>query len=144
MRNFTASFTVSKSPQEVFDAVNNVRGWWGTDVEGSADKIGDEFTYRYQKAHYCKIRVIDIVPNEKVVWQVLENYMKFVQDQTEWVGTTINFEIAAKGDKTELRFAHVGLYPELECYDVCSSAWGSRINKSLRRLITTGTGSPYK
>lgn len=143
MKDFTTSIVVSQSPQEVFDAVNNVRGWWGRNVDGDTDAVGSEFTYRYQKAHFCKLKVVELVPAKRVVWQVLENYMKFVQDQTEWLGTTITFEVSATGDKTELRFAHNGLYPELECYDVCSSAWTSRINRSLRKLIRTGTGTPY-
>ena len=48
------------------------------------------------------------------------------------------FDIARKGSKTELRFTHVGLVPEHECFDTCSNAWGFYINNSLRRLITTG------
>jgi hypothetical protein len=52
------------------------------------------------------------------------------------------FEIAKKGDKTEVHFTHVGLVPANECYGVCSDAWGSYITGSLRDLITTGKGQP--
>jgi hypothetical protein len=144
MDNFTTSFAVSQAPTEVFDAINNVRGWWGEDVEGSNDKVGDQFTYRVQDIHYSKLSVIELIPFEKVVWLVLDNLMNFVEDQTEWVGTTISFEIASKGDQTEVRFAHQGLVPQYECFDVCSNAWGSLMHSSLPSLITTGTGQPYK
>jgi uncharacterized protein YndB with AHSA1/START domain len=144
MNDFTASFVVDQTPEKVFAAINNVRGWWGEDVEGSNDKVGDEFTYRVQDVHNSKLRVIELIPNEKVVWLVLDNHMNFVEDQTEWVGTTIRFEIARKRDQTEVRFAHLGLVPQYECFGVCSSAWGSLMLGSLPSLITTGTGQPYK
>lgn len=48
--NYTASFTVDQTPEEVFNAINNVRGWWSENIEGGTDKLGAEFTYRYQDA----------------------------------------------------------------------------------------------
>jgi hypothetical protein len=144
VNDFTTSFVVDQSPEEVFEAINDVRGWWGEDVDGSNAKLGDEFTYRVQDIHYSKLRVVERVPNEKVVWVVLENHLKFVEDQTEWVGTTISFDIARKGDQTEVRFAHLGLLPQFECFDVCSNAWGSLMRSSLPSLIATGAGHPYK
>jgi uncharacterized protein YndB with AHSA1/START domain len=144
MSDYTASFTVDRSPEEVFDAINDVRGWWGEDVEGSNDHVGDEFTYRVQDIHYSKLRVIELVPNQKVVWLVLENHMNFVEDQSEWVGTKIDFEIVRTGDQTQVRFTHVGLIPQHECFEICSDAWGSLLSHSLPSRITTGTGHPYK
>ena len=55
---------------------------------------------------------------------------------------TSSFEIARKGDKTEVRFTHFGLVPAYECFNVCSDAWGKYIRGSLRDLITTGKGQP--
>ena len=49
-----------------------------------------------------------------------------------------------KGDQTEVRFAHLGLLPQFECFGVCSNAWGSLMASSLPSLIATGTGHPYK
>jgi hypothetical protein len=144
VKDFTVSFVVDQTPEEVFNAVNDVRGWWGEDVEGSNGTAGDEFTYRVQDVHYSKLRVIELVPHEKVMWQVLENHMSFVEDQTEWVGTKISFEIRPKGDQTEVRFAHQGLVQEFECFDVCSNAWSSLMSRSLPSLIATGHGHPYK
>ena len=51
------------------------------------------------------------------------------------------FEIARKGSLTEVRFTHVGLVPDDECYGACSNAWASLINGSLRTLMTTGVAA---
>jgi uncharacterized protein YndB with AHSA1/START domain len=141
-QNFTATFTVDQSPKQVFDAINNVRGWWSENIEGSTTNLGDQWTYRYKDAHRCTMKITEMAPNKKVVWHVLDNYFNFTQDKTEWKGTDVVFEIAKKGDKTEVRFTHVGLVSAYECYDVCSNAWGSYVNGSLRNLIATGKGKP--
>jgi hypothetical protein len=140
--NFSVAYTVSQTPAQVFRAVNNVRGWWSGEpgVSGPTNKLGAEFTYRFKDLHYTKQRITEFVPGKKVVWLVLDSRLSFVKDQTEWNGSQITFEIAKKGDKTELKFTHVGLVPEVECYGDCSSAWGYYVKGPLRKLIAADRG----
>ena len=140
--NYTTSFTVDQTPEEVFDAINNVRRWWSDEIDGSTDKLGAEFTYRYKDLHRTTQKITELVPGRKVVWHVLDSHINFVKDKAEWDGTDIVFEITKKHGKTELRFTHVGLFPAIECYGKCSGAWGFYINDSLRSLIMTGKGDP--
>jgi activator of Hsp90 ATPase-like protein len=141
-QDYTAAFTVDQTPEEAFAAINNVRGWWSGEIEGSTDKLGDVFTYRYEDVHYSKQKITELIPGKRVVWLVLDASLNFVKDKGEWKGTKITFEIAKKGDKTEVRFTHVGLVPKYECFNVCSDAWGFYVKSSLRSLITTGKGQP--
>jgi len=141
-QSYTATILVDKTPKQAFDAVNNVRGWWSGSIEGRTDHVGDEWTYRYKDIHYSKQKVTELVPEKRVAWDVLDASLNFVKDKTEWNGTKIVFDIARKGDKTEVRFTHVGLASNFECYDACSDAWGSYITGSLRNLIETGAGDP--
>ncbi len=140
--DFTTAITVNQTPAEVFNAVNNVRGWWSEDIEGGTGKLNDEFNYHYQDVHRCKMRIVEFIPDQKVVWKVLDNYFSFTKDKNEWKGNTIIFEISEHDNQTRLHFTQMGLVPEEECYDICQNAWTTYIQKSLYSLITTGKGQP--
>jgi hypothetical protein len=137
-KDYTIAFTVDQSPEEAFEAINNPSAWWTGEFKGSSDKLGAEFTYEYKPYHFSKQTVTEFIPGKKVVWSVSESNLSFLKDTSEWDGTKIEFDITKKSGKTEVRFTHDGLYPEIECYDACSNAWGSLIGKSLRSLIETG------
>src|ERR1017187_9840770 len=122
-QDFTTSILLDQTPEEVFNAINNVRGWWSGEIDGDTDRMGAEFTYRYQDIHRSKEKITEFVPGKRVVWHVLDSYLSFIKDSKEWNGTDIVFEIAGKGDKTQVRFTHVGLVPAIACYDRCSPAW---------------------
>ncbi len=143
-QNFSTTLLVNATPKQAFDAINNVRAWWSEEIEGPTDKLGGEFTYHYQDVHRSRMKVTELVPGKKVGWLVLDNYFNFIKDQSEWKGTKISFDISKQGNKTEIRFTHIGLVPEYECYDVCSNAWGSYIFGSLGNLITAGKGNPNR
>jgi hypothetical protein len=84
------------------------------------------------------MRLVEVIPGKKLVWLVLDNFFNFTEDKSEWKGTKVTFEIS----KTEIHFTHQGLVPQYECFNLCSNAWGSYINGSLRSLIETGKGRP--
>jgi len=140
--DFTTTIVVNQTPEEVFNAINNVRGWWSEEIEGDTDKLNDVFDYHYQDVHRCRIKIVESVPGKKVVWLVQENYFKFTQDKSEWVDTNPTFEILVQDGKTQLVFTHLGLVPAYECYEICRDAWTSYIQNSLFGLITTGKGQP--
>jgi hypothetical protein len=140
--DFTTTIVVDQTPEEVFKAINNVRGWWSENIEGGTEKLNDEFTYLVRDLHKCTMKLIEVIPGKKVVWLVLDNYFSFTEDKTEWIGTKIEFDVTKKGNKTQVHFIHWGLVPAYECYNICFEAWSGYINNSLRNLITTGKGQP--
>ena len=136
--DFTTTIVVDQTRKEVFDAIKNPRGWWSGVIKGNTEKLNDEFTYRYKELHFSKQRIVEMIPDQKVVWLVTESIINYAEDKSEWTGTKISFEIAEQDNKTQLRFTHLGLDPEIECFDSCSNSWSQLIQQSLFSLITTG------
>jgi hypothetical protein len=139
--DFTTTILVNNSAKEVFNAINNVRGWWQGEIEGRSEEPGDEFSYRMKEIHYSKQKVAELVPNKKVVWLVTDSHLSSFKDKSEWTNTKIIFEISEVKNKTQLRFTHAGLNPAFACYGDCSWAWGQLIQESLLSWITTGKGT---
>ncbi len=139
--SYTQSFVVARSPEHVFEAIQDVRGWWSESIEGGTGGVGAAFVFRYQSFHRSTQRVVELVRGERVVWSVDDAELTFVDDRAEWNGTDVMFEILKQGDATEVRFTHVGLVPTLQCYEDCSGGW-SALLASLRELITSGKGAP--
>ena len=140
--DFTTTILVDQTPQEVFNAITNPRAWWSEEIEGDTNKLNDEFNYHYEDVHSCTVQLIEVVPEKKLVWKILDNHFNFTKDKTEWVDTKVSFEISRQGDKTQLVFTHIGLVPEYECYEACHQGWTHYIQNSLKSLIQTGKGLP--
>jgi hypothetical protein len=139
-QDFKTTIVVDETPKQVFNAINNPKNWWPGEIRGSSGKLNDEFEYRYKELHFSKQRIVEIVPNKKVVWLVIESIINYAEDKAEWTGTKISFEISENDNKTQLRFTHLGLDPQIECFDSCSNSWTQIIQQSLFSLIVRGKG----
>jgi hypothetical protein len=140
MTHFTTTLLVDQTANAVFNAINNVRGWWQGEIEGSTNNLNDEFIYRMEDFHFSKQKLVEVIPDKKIVWLVTDSKLNFVKNKSEWTGTKISFEISEIENKTKVHFSHVGLVPKFQCYGDCSNAWEQLIQKSLFSLITTGKG----
>lgn len=142
-RDFTITLSVDCTPAEAFRAISDVRAWWTEDMHGSSQQLHDEFTVRFfDDIHVSTQRLVEVVPDKRVVWLVTKSKLSFLEDQNEWTGTKIIFQIAEHEAKTQIRFAHLGLVPESECYEDCSVGWQRYITGSLLPLLADGRGNP--
>jgi hypothetical protein len=142
--DLSISLAVNVSAQDAFKSINSVSKWWTENIEGNSQKLHDEFTVRFDDVHVSTQKLVEVIPDKKVVWLVTDSKLNFVEDKEEWTDTKISFEIYSHADKTEIVFTHIGLVPAIDCYHDCSNAWGHYIRGSLFTLLTTGTGIPEK
>ena len=140
--SFTTSITTDKTAHEVFEAVTNVRGWWSQTITGDSKQQGDEFEFEVKDIHYSRQKLVEVIPDKKVVWLVTEARMMFIEDQDEWKDTKVIFDITIEGEQTKLTFTHQGLTPAIACYKACMPAWTQYVEHSLKQLIETGLGDP--
>jgi hypothetical protein len=141
-QNYHISIAVDATAHDAFESINSVTKWWTGNLEGSSQKLNDEFTVRFGDVHYSRQKLVEVVPDKKVVWLVTDSKLNFLKDKQEWTNTRISFEISTQNDKTGILFTHIGLVPEVECFDACSNAWSQFIRQSLWSLINTGKGQP--
>src|SRR2546421_5188815 len=71
-QDFVTNVTIDAPPAAVFDAINDVRGWWSQEVDGDTDRIGAEFGFRGHDdentvEHISRIRVTELVPAQRRV-----------------------------------------------------------------------------
>ena len=95
-KDFTTTILVDKTPEKAFKAIKNFRAWWSKDIEGETDKLNEVFFYHYKDVHLCKIKLIEIIPNEKIIYQIIDNQFNFTKDKNEWINTQLVFEISTK------------------------------------------------
>jgi hypothetical protein len=110
MEKYSVSTELPKPANVVFNHLIDLKKWWPEDFEGEDIKLNSEFILTVGETHYSKNKVVELIPNEKLVWLVTDSIRK--TDNFNWTGTKMIFELNPKGNNTELKFTYDG--PVLE------------------------------
>ncbi len=146
--SFTLEVVLNAPPMDVYTALTTqqgIKGWWTPDCEVGSN-VGDKAVFRFGTMTDV-VRIDTLTHGREVRWHVLEqdNHLSdILQNNSEWVGTDIVFELSDGQDGgTLLRFRHFGLTPNLDCYRICNDGWTHFMRTSLPALLDTGQGRPY-
>ncbi|MDF3077593.1 MAG: hypothetical protein K0S09_1482 [Sphingobacteriaceae bacterium] len=137
--DYTISFESSRSPEKVFEALLDVRHWWsglyGEEIAGESRQVNDEFTFHAGEGmHYSKQKLVELVPGKKLVWEVIDSNLSFLEKEDEWTSTKFGFELSGQDEGTNVTFTHKGLLPQIECFNNCSNAWTAYMHKLAAEL----------
>ena len=138
--DFNSSISVNISADEAIKKISNLPAWWGVPFTGSSEKLNDEFVVKMGGESFFNFTVSELIPGKRIVWLVTDCFMPWYTDKKEWANTKLIFDLTENNGKTDLKFTHEGLRPNIECYKDCEKGWTHWIQKSLFSYFTTGKG----
>ena len=140
-QSYNCIIAANVTPHEAFNAINSVSEWWTENIEGSIENLNDVFTVHFGNA-WTTFKIVEFVKDKNIVWLVTDCDLTWLKDPKEWKDTQISFEISTVNDLTEINLTHVGLVPEIECYNDCKNGWDQYFKESFYKLLTEGKGTP--
>ena len=141
-QDYHLSITTSVTPQGAFEKISRVSQWWAKDFEGKSDEPNDVFTVRFKSGYWYTIKITELIPGEKLVWDVIDADQTWHEDRDEWKGTKIVWEITPTKSGSKVTMTHQGLVPAFECYEKCTGGWDYLIKQSLYKYLTEKKGMP--
>jgi hypothetical protein len=134
---YSVAIELPGSQSDVFNHVIDLKKWWPEDFKGDDITLNSEFVFSTGDSHYSKNKVIEFIPNEKVVWLAIEAIRK--TDGFDWSNTKFIFELTPKGDNTLISFTYDGVVFEDE-YDRLVMICDVTLKEMFYNFIMNGTG----
>ncbi len=128
---------IKASPGDTYAALATIDGlsrWWTSDTRGKSE-VGKVIDFRFGDRGFIDTRVIELVPDTRVLWEVIDG-------PEAWSGTQILFELYRQDEHTIMLFKHRGWTEAIEFMHHCSTKWATFL-LSLRAALETGTGAPF-
>ncbi len=138
-QSYHSSIVVNESAMEAYDKISRVNEWWAENFEGSAKNLGDVFKIWWGETTVT-FKITEAIPGKKVIWLVTDCNLPWLKDIKEWNDTEVVFEISEENGVTKINMTHIGLTPEVECFENCQAGWNHYIQKSLFEFMEEGQG----
>jgi hypothetical protein len=139
--DYQISVDTGLSPREAFARISAVSDWWTKGFTGQSQQAGDTFTVRWGDT-FVDFELAEVEPDKKIVWRVVDSHVPWVKNKGEWTGTKVIWEASQDRGTTRIGMTHVGLVPQVECYEQCEAGWNFFVGESLRQLLNENSGMP--
>lgn len=129
--SYTRTLIAETTTASIFDALTQpgeIASWWNVASVTGSGQAGGELSITFgTEPEPTVMRVLAAHRPDTVIWEVTA-----CPPVSDWIGTRPTFTMTpAEDGGSRLDFAHHGLVPGLECYDMCSTDWG----RFLARII---------
>lgn len=141
--SYTATIDVPVTAHRAQKAVSQVSKWWALNFHGAAENKGDKFSVAFGDT-FVNFTISELIPGQKTVWHVTDCNLHWQEDKKEWKDTLVEWLFQPKGASTGIIMTHIGLTPEVECYESCRKGWNEHVLTSLPAFIKTGKGQPME
>ena len=139
--DYHVSIVVPGSTQTASDSISRVSDWWTVNATGDTINEGGVFLVPFGET-FARFKIVENIPGKKIRWHILDCNLHWLKNKKEWKDTEILWEISPIGDSTRIDMTHIGLVPEIECFEDCNKGWNHYIRVSLYKLLTEGRGEP--
>ncbi|WP_298294014.1 SRPBCC domain-containing protein [uncultured Litoreibacter sp.] len=146
--HYTASILVNASPAACFKAATTQYDKWWTKPDAPMRDVGDrsKFTFPPGKS-YWTFEATLLVPNERVEMTCVDalhlHEGQPAEIEQEWLDTVVRWEFTTEGNQARVKLDHIGLKPNLLCFDICKAGWDFFFLDSLKAYLETGEGKPH-
>ena len=140
-KDYHASIQANVSPKEAFEKISLVNKWWAKKFKGKAQKLNDQFTVDFGET-FVDFRITEAIPEKKIIWTVTDCNLHWIKAKKEWKNTKVVWEISTAKNGVQINMTHIGLRPEVECWDSCKPGWDEHVKESLLSFLTKGKGMP--
>lgn len=146
--NYSKSISVTANPEAAYHALTRGIAEWWTKPDQPITKVGDRAKFGFPPGKsYWTFEAVTLVPEERIEMQCVEalhlHEGQPPEIEQEWLGTKIIWQIWQEGDKTEIALEHIGLNPQLLCFDICRQGWDFFFAESLKEYLDSGVGKPH-
>ena len=121
--SYTKTLTLAATCEEVFAALTDpdqVTAWWSAKSTTGSGQTGGELRITFgTEDRPTVMQVLAARRPDVVVWEVISSPLI-----PDWHGTQPTFTMTTTENGCRLNFAHYGLVPALECFELCNVDWG--------------------
>lgn len=146
--DYQRSVRVHATSDDIYLALTQgIEHWW-TRPDKPILKEGDTATFTFPpNQSYWSFTAKKLLP-DKMVTLVCTDGLHIHEGvsediATEWLDTQLIWEIKNYGIYREIDFTHLGLEPELLCFEVCKRGWDHFFLVSLPAYLDLARGQPH-